>query len=147
MAYFVSLAYSLIFTSNPFTVTLNLLIISFLVSISAINLINKWVGFSLLLFYLGGIIILFIYLVSIVIVEKLAYYSKLPLYFLLTRLAGLLLTYDPWLPVQEIWGVSSIYSISALIIPLVTVILLLALLAVVVITGASKGPLKSLVNA
>lgn len=70
ISYFVVLVFSATITLNPFKLTLLLVIRSVLLALVAMVAARKWIAFTLILFYLGGMIILFIYLVSLVVLEK-----------------------------------------------------------------------------
>jgi hypothetical protein len=108
---------------------------------------RKWIAFTLILFYLGGMIILFIYLVSLVVLEK----FRLPR--IKSLVAGLLLlsfvrsSNSSWSPALIYLGIARIYRTSRSLIPGLTLLLLVGLIAVIKVTGSIEGPLKSFTNA
>lgn len=68
---------------------LELVVISFLVRLAYLWLIRTWVFYLLILFYLGGLIILFLYLISLLNIKKLeAFYACNPRLGMLLFLRG-----------------------------------------------------------
>ena len=67
--------YIIFFWSNPFIIRLELIIISVLVRIFCLFFLRKWIFYVIILFYLGGLIILFLYLISLFNVKKVGIYG------------------------------------------------------------------------
>jgi len=57
-------------TLSPINLTLTLLFSARLVSVCSLHLLNKWLFCVLVLFYLGGILVMFVYIVSLFNAQK-----------------------------------------------------------------------------
>lgn len=144
---FLLLIFMLTIELNPFKSTIILVFASRLVSFSAFLNLNKWMAWGLLLFYLGGIIILFIYTVSMVILEKLDFTLK-EFYFSITLILLLIISIsNHWNSSETMMGLAMAYKVSRSLVPLLTLALLGGLLVVVRITNSLTGPIKSLSHA
>lgn len=109
----------------------------------------SWFSYILFLIFLGGLIVLFIYITSLASNEAIAINSsKTPIYFILILLliAGASFSLNPQLkfntitlePLQIIYSVSSVTLISVSMI-----YLLLTLIIVVKITSKFEAPIKN----
>lgn len=127
---------------NPFILTLTLTAASLFILILSILYLNKWAGFAIALFYLGGIIILFIYLVSLVTIEKIKFESLMKKLSVLAFL--LLLRYlVNFTDVNLIFfNITSVYNISSIISPGLGAALFVGLISVIQIVEFNKGPIK-----
>lgn len=139
------LLYSVLRYLNPLNLVILILVFRLVVSWTRLMFFNKWVFFSLVLFYIGGLIILFIYLVSLLRSEKVK-----PVFFKEVLLILGLVRYIRWenffrfmdkkMIIREI--LVTLYQLF----PILGVVLLIALFTVVKISCSWLGPLKSQIH-
>lgn len=131
---------------NPFTIALNILIISLLTAwIYAFN-IRSWYAFLIYIIYVGGILVIFAYFVTLSPNQKL----KIKSYFLtfiitfLVLIIPLIINKSYWPSKNnQIYDRQELYNFLNLRVVILIVFLLLVILLIVVkIINTSKGPLR-----
>ncbi len=140
-----TLLYSVLRHLNPLNRVILILLFSLVVSWVRLIFFNKWVFFSLVLFYIGGLIVLFIYLVSLLRSEKvkavffkeLAILRRLAIYVNWEKFFRLI---DKKIIVREV-----LVTLFQLL-PILGAVLLIVLLTVVKVSCSWLGPLKSQVH-
>nr|ANZ03397.1 NADH dehydrogenase subunit 6 [Georissa bangueyensis] len=140
---------------QPMSLGLTIMMITFFISILLAFIFSSWYGYLLFLIYIGGLLVMFIY-VSALIPNILFYYS--PYFFSLIPInifMVILFIYKKSLPFSEMTltqnsnlisisktGISLTHLSSINLFIILSLILFLVLLAVVKICRSSQGPLR-----
>lgn len=153
---------SFVFTrlTHPLSIGLTLLIQTILVALSAgVSTYSFWFSYILFIIFLGGILVLFIYVSSLASNEFFSFsFARFFAYFLLSLTISLTLIFSDLIPNSFFTSlpsssnnistttpfiVSWIYSDTSIVFTLFIVLyLLLTLIVVVKITNLFKGPLR-----
>lgn len=140
------IAFSLFLAHNPLTIGLMILIIALLLSITFAYSISSWIAFLIFLIYIGGILVIFSYFVSIIPNQTLsiAYNITAILLSLLTIIiTSSLLNIQPTIISSQPLLLNTIYlSFNTPVLILLASILLFTIVVVVKLTILSKGPLR-----
>lgn len=134
-------------TLNPVNLIITLLFCARLVSMCALHLLNKWLFCVLILFYLGGILVIFAYIVSLFNAQKPELtLSKVKLSVALFTWAGLTFTQRLEFKENNLLLTGIYQPLNSHYPPMMGLILLLALLVVVKISNFWQGPIKPTIN-
>lgn len=125
--------------SHPLFFCVTLIFYSLIVSLIIYNLLNKWLTLSLILIFLGGIIVVFIYITTLAHNEKLKLEKSITYFLILFRLIVLI----PPLVKPKFINILSLYTshFSPLLIFL-TLYLLICLFSVVKLCQSFKGAIR-----
>jgi len=134
-------------TLSPINLTLTLLFSARLVSVCSLHLLNKWLFCVLVLFYLGGILVMFVYIVSLFNAQKPELsLSKVRLSVVFSTWAGLTFTQRLEFKENNLLLTGIYQSLNSHYPPMMGLILLLALLVVIKISNFWQGPIKPSIN-
>lgn len=140
------IAFSLFLAHNPLTIGLIILIIALLLAITFAYSISSWIAFLIFLIYIGGILVIFSYFVSIIPNQTLsiAYnITAILLSLLIIIITSFLLNIQPTIISSQPLLLNTIYlSFNIPILILLASILLFTIVVVVKLTILSKGPLR-----
>ena len=141
-----SLTFSIFLTANPLTLGIWTLLMAFIFSLTILLFTSSWFAISILLIYVGGIIVMFSYFTAltpnhqlnislIFLTSPLVLIASAPLITLISPMAAQPLSAPPSISI-----IFNSYNISVLLLLVIT--LFLVLVAVVKITSKFRGPLR-----
>lgn len=129
------------FIFNPIMLRLVLVIFAILIAFLYHFLFSKWIMFVIMLVFLGGIIIIFIYIASLAGNSKIFFFTNLwPIIIIFFTLMFFFnITYNPFWNIKSQFHLYSFMSFQ--ILWFVIIYLLASLFCIVKITENFKGPL------
>jgi len=132
----VSWGIRIIMSFSPLSLGFWILILSFLISIIISRLISRWFGFIIFLIYIGGILVMFAYFVTIQPNQK--FNLKTPFFFFILRVInfnfGVFPVLSNLLSISNWWVSSLFFFNNIVVIILLGFVLFLALIIVVKVT-------------
>lgn len=131
---------------NPVNLTLSFLLVSRVIRVISLVYLNKWFFYVFILFYIGGIIIMFTYIISLLNTEKFVLIDFTRAKLLLLAL-GIFIVIDLSRIGNNRRFLTNLYKSFELISPLfLASVLLVALIVVIKICNIWEGSLKSKIN-
>lgn len=145
-----AIALSLFLAINPLTIGLIILIIALILATTFAYSISSWIAFLIFLIYIGGILVIFSYFVSIIPNQSLIFTynaSIMCLSFLCLIFTSITLNIKPITTPSYSLILDFIYTkYNIPILLLLALILLFTIVVVVKLTILSKGPLRPFTN-
>ena len=131
--------------SNPVFMAMGLILLRGLTGICLSLTLNLWLLLALLLIFLGGIIVIFIYVTTLAGPSKIILPSSNPSILLLLTGSFLLFSLGPYSNFSPIYlSIGTFYTTaSGSVLGFLTLYLLIALLAIVKLSATHKGALVS----
>lgn len=140
------IAFSIFIALNPLTIGIIILFIALLLSLTFAYSMSSWVAFLIFLIYIGGMLVIFSYFVSIIPNQTLEVIFNISI--IITSIStlfitSLLLIIKPIITVNQPIILNYIYlKFNLPILIILASILLFTIIVVVKITILSKGPLR-----
>ena len=140
------IAFSTLTAINPLTIGLIILIIALILAITFAYSISSWIAFLVFLIYIGGMLVIFSYFVSIIPNQTLTFSHNLFSMLIslsLISLTSYILNSKPIIYSSYVLSLNFIYNnqnIATLLI--LALVLLFTIIVVVKLTILSKGPLR-----
>jgi|HubBroStandDraft_2_1064218.scaffolds.fasta_scaffold34005_1 hypothetical protein len=139
-------AFSIFLAINPLTIGILILIIALLLAVTFAYSISSWLALLIFLIYIGGILVIFSYFVSITPNQTIAFQ------FIITSITISILTMSLWIKLANPTHLIHPYhtnqtnfifiTSNSITLILLALILLFTIVIVVKITTLSKGPLR-----
>nr|YP_009773372.1 NADH dehydrogenase subunit 6 [Nierstraszella lineata]QIZ12583.1 NADH dehydrogenase subunit 6 [Nierstraszella lineata] len=155
-AHIMSFCTILPFLTQPISLGVNILIGVLSLSLCVVLFAGSWFAFILILVYLGGLLVVFAYMITLVpnVVFKTFRIAVLQMIFMVvymccilmldmkSMLKGHMVENFPWVSNQNDTGLVITFSFNSVILISTAMVLLLALICVVKICFLKKGPLR-----
>lgn len=139
-------ALNTLLATNPLTIGIIILLTALILAITFAYSISSWIAFLIFLIYIGGILVIFSYFVSIIPNQTISIIYNMAIIstsFILILAVSVLLNLSPQITISDHIHINSIYTspnIPTLI--LLASLLLFTIIVVVKLTILSKGPLR-----
>lgn len=141
-----TIAFSIFLAHNPLTIGLIILFISLFLAILFAYSISSWIAFLIFLIYIGGMIVIFSYFVSIIPNQTLSIFYNISIILIsLTTIASssFFLNIHPLIVSSQPLLLNMLYLQTHVpILIFLALILLFTIIVVVKLTILSKGPLR-----
>jgi hypothetical protein len=143
-------AFSIFLAINPLTIGILILIIALLLSITFAYAMSSWLALLLFLIYIGGILVIFSYFVSIIPNQTIAFQFIISSIFLSIISISIIIQFiniSPTITTIINNQLNFIYlKINSPILITLALILLFTIIVVVKLTTLSKGPLRPFIS-
>lgn len=140
------IAFSIFLAQNPLTIGLTILIIALLLAITFAYSISSWIAFLIFLIYIGGMLVIFSYFVSIIPNQTLYLSYNLTVIALslsLIFISSYIINIKPLIVSSQPLLLNFIYlPLNVPILIILALILLFTIIVVVKLSILSKGPLR-----